>query len=651
MTAPAGTDSRGSSYLPGLDGLRALAVVGVLGYHSDWAWLHGGFLGVSLFFTLSGFLITRLMLVERAATGSIDLRRFWSRRARRLLPAAFAGIALATAVTAAVGTASQRIELPGDAGASLFYVANWRFVLAGTSYAGLYEAPSTLQHMWSLAVEEQLYLVVPLLLAALLTRGRRAARLGVVALVAILAVGAALVASEAARETLYYGSHVRGVELLVGVALALWTAAPDRPAPAIRHLAGPLALAGVVWTWAAWRFADLSLYQGRLLLHAVLVAVVVWSVTTGPSMLTTVLEQRPLTWIGRRSYGIYLYHWPLFLLARQAEVDVSSELLHAAAWVGAFAVAGLSYTLLEQPIRTGRAVRGAARVVPGLVAAPVVCMVLALAVAAGQQPVADPEDAAARLDELESRATQPTTSTTPLTTAPPTASTDGTTPTTTVPGAPLRLAIFGDSIAAANGLGLAEWAVEHPRFDLVPGVATPGCPLVVEGVRWNGESPMSFADGCDWERSWPSTVAEHRPDVAVIATGAMDALPWSLPGEPARLHVGDPPVDERIRQEVEGINQMMRDAGVQVVWLTLPDPVIDNDTAPSLGRINWLTVDAAAEQDDIHVFDMARVVNRWTADKRVRRSDGVHLDPEDSRLLAREELGPWLLEHLDQLSV
>lgn len=634
MTAP-------RPYLPGLDGLRALAVLGVLGYHSGWTWLTGGFLGVSLFLTLSGFLITRLLLIEHAATGAIDLGRFWSRRARRLLPAAFAAVVLAVAVTAAVGTPSQGRDLLGDTVASVLYVANWRFALDPAGYAGLYEAPSALQHLWSLAVEEQLYLLVPLALTPALAAGRRrgSGRRPSGVLVAVLAAASVTVAVIAAGvgqdlDGLYYGTHVRAAELLAGALLALATADRHRPAPAlVRHVGGPVALAVVVWTWTSWRVADEALYRGGLATHALLVAVVLWSVSSGPSALTWLLERRPLLWVGRRSYGTYLYHWPLFVLAQQSALDVPRGVLLAGAWAGALALAAVSHAALEQPIRHGRVLRARPAVAASLLATPAGVVLLA-AVAVTPSPVHDTDATIERLDALASGRTRPGPAEVERAPVDAAAAAEPT-------GPPLRLAIFGDSIAAANGVGLAEWAVDHPAFDLVPGVTIPGCTLVAAGVRWSGEDPIEISDGCDWRRTWPAAVAEHRPDVAVIAIGALDALPWSLPGSSDRLRVGDPAVDRRIAAELDAINAAMADAGVEVIWLTLPAPAGDNGTVPALVRINRMIERSAADGGQ-EVFDMAAVVARWEREG-LHRSDGVHLDAEDSRRLAREHLGPTVL--------
>ncbi len=625
-------------HLPGLDGLRAVAVLGVLGYHSGWTWLPGGFLGVSLFFTLSGFLITRLLIMERGETGRIDLPRFWSRRARRLLPAAFASVGLAIGVTLAVGTASQRHDLEGDVGAALLYVANWRFVLQGSSYAGLFAAPSTLQHMWSLAVEEQMYLVVPLLVGGLLlARGRRVAALVVGILAVAATVGSALAAGSSATETLYYGSHVRGAELLVGVILALAVSAPDRPPPpVVARIAGPLALVAVLWSWTTVHTGDLALFRGGLALHALLVAVVLWAVTGGAGALTRILEWPALVWIGRRSYGIYLYHWPLFILAQQADVGLSRPVALAMAWTGSFVVAAVSFAVLEQPIRTGAVIRDPARARLLVVAVPLVVIVVATATTWNDGAVADPVVAARQLDALTAT-TRPAAA--PATTAP---STDQ--PTVTVPVDPPTFALFGDSIAATAGLGLVRWALDTGSLRPVAGVTAPGCTLVAEGSRWNGDQEIPISDGCDWRKSWPAAVAATRPDYAVIAMGGLDGLPWTLPGVDGRVWVGDAVVDQRLRSEIDQVNDMMIAAGVKPVWLTLPAPVGENGTAEHLARLNQIVEDAASVHPEVHVLDLAHLIDSWPFElDKERRSDGAHLDPDAARMVAETWLGPALL--------
>src|SRR4051812_42501007 len=204
-----------------LDGLRGLAVAGVLAYHCGFGWARGGFLGVSLFFTLSGFLITSLLLAERSEHGRIGLRGFWARRARRLLPAALLALAVIVAFGATVASGSQLRGLRGDVLAALAYVANWRFVLAGTSYGALWSAPSPVQHFWSLAIEEQLYVVLPLAVAGTLAlgRGRRRPLLAVLGAGLGLSVLATFLVHDQLRA--YYGTDVRAGELLIGALLAV----------------------------------------------------------------------------------------------------------------------------------------------------------------------------------------------------------------------------------------------------------------------------------------------------------------------------------------------------------------------------------------------------------------------------------------------
>src|SRR5262245_42605972 len=212
-----------------LDGFRGLAVAAVLLYHAGVPWMPGGFLGVSVFFTLSGFLITRLLLTEHARRGRIDRQWFWTRRFRRLLPASLAGIVLATAYTAAAGTPVQRATFRGDGLAALADVANWWFIHTGTAYGALSAEPSAVQHYWSLAIEEQFYLLFPLVAALVLVRrGGRS--------IFTVALAAAVVASTAwaawgglAPTAAYYATTTRAAELLMGALVAMVISGTGEP--------------------------------------------------------------------------------------------------------------------------------------------------------------------------------------------------------------------------------------------------------------------------------------------------------------------------------------------------------------------------------------------------------------------------------------
>jgi len=647
MTAPAEPAPRRyrrSPHLPGLDGLRGLAVLGVLAFHSEWSWARGGFLGVSLFFTLSGFLIARLLLLELDERRTIDLGRFFSRRARRLLPAAFAAVVLAVAVTVSVGTASQRADVGGDVAASVLYVANWRFLLQGSSYADLFDAASPLQHMWSLAIEEQLYLVVPLLLlGAASLAGRRGVAVVVgVATVALAAVAAAT-SSRVAVDSLYYGTHVRAVELLLGVGLAVATAGGRlRPNRVVTDGGGVVLLVGILASWGLVRSIDAGLFAGPVLGHALATAALIWVVTGGDSVVSPLLSWGPLEWIGRRSYGIYVYHWPLFVYADQRYPSAPTAATLAGAWTATMLLAAASHRFLEQPVRMGAAIRRPA-VARGLaLGMPALLVVVGLSATSAATPAVDVREAAARLDRLA--ATTTTTSTTTTSTSVSGGPTATAAPTTAVPVAPKRLAVFGDSTAATLGLGLVQWAQEEGRFTPVPGSAIPGCSLVVEGSRWSDDTEFAIPDGCEWRERWPALVAEHRPDVVVVSSGALDALPWSLPGVEGRREITDPVVEQRVRAELEAVNDAMSVPGVQVIWLTLPGPVRDSANTARVRRLNELVREAAAGREGIDVIDLGAHVDRWPTDvDEARRRDGVHLDEGPARDLADDFLGPRLL--------
>jgi peptidoglycan/LPS O-acetylase OafA/YrhL len=350
-------------HLPALDGLRALAVASVFAYHADVRWATGGFLGVDVFFVISGFLITAILLAEWREHQWLDVARFWKRRALRLLPAVLLLLVAVWAVVPALAP-EQGGRLRGDIRAALAYVSNWRLIFEHQSYFEAAGRPPLLQHLWSLAVEEQFYVVWPLVLWAGLGLRRRAPRL-FLWILAAAAGSAALMAvlyepgTDPSR--VYYGTDTRAGAILLGAALAcLW--APWRSKATLRlpgrvalAVVGAAALAGLGWCVTnLHQFSD-SLYQGGFLgvaaVATVLVAVLSHPATPGSRLL---LGSRPLVWLGKRSYGIYLFYWPVLMLTRaHYDVPLSGNGLLAFRAGITVALAALSYRFVELPIRSG----------------------------------------------------------------------------------------------------------------------------------------------------------------------------------------------------------------------------------------------------------------------------------------------------------
>ena len=354
-------------YNPALDGIRAFAVVAVLLFHGGV--LTGGYLGVDAFFVLSGFLITSLIVHEVHQHGRLDLKRFWARRARRLLPALFLLLLAVCAYAVVFADRTELHRIRGDALATLFYVANWHAIFAGHGYWDLFQAPSPLEHMWSLAIEEQFYLVWPLLMAglaglAVVAARRRGGSARVAPMVFAVALGAGIAsaawgtilfdAKDSSRA--YLGTDTRVAAILFGAAFAAWTVwrgpVRSRAGRVLLEIAGVVAIAGIAVAWTRLNGQDLLLYRGGLILSGLGVVVVI-AAASHPSRgpIAVALSWKPLVAIGLISYGLYLWHWPLYLVLNETRTGLSGNALLAVRIAASFAVAITSYFLVERPIR------------------------------------------------------------------------------------------------------------------------------------------------------------------------------------------------------------------------------------------------------------------------------------------------------------
>jgi peptidoglycan/LPS O-acetylase OafA/YrhL len=371
-------------HLRGLDGLRAIAVLAVVVYHAGLGGLTGGFLGVEVFFVISGYLITALLLAERRKTGRIDPVAFWLRRGRRLLPALF--VMLGTILAFAVLVLPEELaRLRVDALAAVAYITNWHLIAGDQSYFESIGRPSLFNHLWSLAIEEQFYLVWPLVLGALLLAGRRIA-LGATLLVAVASAAWMALQFDPATDPsrVYYGTDTRLTGLLLGSALAfVWVpsvgAVPSlvpgmsrrqrRKVLAVTASAGRwgsarlgwaldglglVALAGLAGFLAAADAFDPFLYQGGLAVLGLVTVALVASVVHPRGHLGRLLDLAPIRWVGTRSYSIYLWHWPIFALTRPGlDVPLDAATALVARLVLTALAAEVSYRFVEVPVRSG----------------------------------------------------------------------------------------------------------------------------------------------------------------------------------------------------------------------------------------------------------------------------------------------------------
>lgn len=618
-------------HVAALDGLRGVAVIGVLLFHADH--LQGGFLGVDLFFTLSGFLITSLLLVERERTGAISLRRFWGRRLRRLLPALVLVVVAAAVLGPAVLPSGELDRFRTQALATLAYVANWTEVARAGDYFALFEAPTPLDHVWSLAIEEQFYVVWPLLVVAVARLGRPRAAVRFLAMVGICAslVASWWVLRDADGITrAYFGTDTRAASILIGAALATLTVNRARTPGPLERGAGalaPLALVALVASWLVVDGTERWLYGPGFAVHAVLTGVVVAAVSgPAPGTLGRVLASRALVRAGLLSYGLYLWHWPVYVALDEARTGVDGWALTALRLAVSVPLAEISFRLVESPIRNRR-VRLPA---PGAsaLAAMAACALVVVLVVRPPAPAPLP----------------PVPPLTPTTLQ----SVDGPGPAPAEPTEPTvsSVVLVGDSqaftlafLAPAGEMGLR-----------VDNAANLGCGISARDIVVHGDR-VARAERCaPVLAELGQQVDDADADVVAVLAGVWESADQIT--DDGVVPFGDPRWAELIRTDFLAAVQPLA-VDHQVVVLTTPcfapgaqrDEYATEDLDARIAAVNEVFEEAAAELG-ARVVDLAAHLcpdgrPRSEIDGYVVRPDGVHFDEVGARVV-----WPWLAEQL-----
>ena len=652
--------------MPGLDGLRGLAVAAVVLYHAGFDWMVGGFLGVSTFFTLSGFLITGLLMKELDSTGRISLRGFWSRRFRRLLPATLVTLAVVTIVFGfIIGTADQRAALRGDVLSSLFDVANWHFIFSGTSYGALFSAPSPVLHFWSLAIEEQFYLVFPLLLLALWQLAGRDRRF-LAATLAALAIASAMLPTVMGMSTdrAYFGTDARAAELLLGAVLAMivFSGGVHERLQSNRGLQRWIILAAVVmaavqvyWWWTlpqptAW------LYRGGFALYALMTCVIIVAATLPRGGFKSALSWAPLRWLGTRSFAVYLLHWPVYLAVRQLVPDWNRGIQTAIVIAVSLAIAELSFRLLERPIRQGRWPSTARARVVALTGVAVVAVLALLPFRVDES--AKTTDFTSALDSFNSQGagaapdsagpdtTLPDSAPQPLAATPPEAGAttpEAPTSTATAPTPPnqARISTYGDSTGLLMALGLGPYQEAYPSpLAMAGGEVQLGCG-VSRFERRMVEWDEPIEERCKtWPTLWPQSVANQQPDIAMLVTGAWEVPDVVVPGTNTWSALGDPAVDAFVRSEIATAVDLLASQGSMVLLVLYPPyaPWADDGKPEAVSRqadparmavLHQILRDIAAERPGTtRVYDFGASLGPAALADPAIRPDGLHIPEE-----------------------
>ncbi len=648
--------------IPALDGIRAVAVGLVLADHGGIPGVPGGFIGVDVFFVLSGFLITSLLLDELGRTGTIDLPGFWVRRARRLLPALIVMV-MAVVVLRELFPSDAVAAVRDDAVGAFFWVANWVFVFRDTDYFTQGDPPSPLQHTWSLAVEEQYYVVWPLVLLAvavalaLLMRRRdtepklRTVRMVVVG-IAVAGAAASAVASclmvtgdsGAALNRVYFGTDTRAQALLVGAAAAALLVR-DWPVLARygsqirarwgRWIAQILPVIGLTMLGVVAHFATGSapeFRRGLLIVVALAAVFIVAPVALEQrGLVARVLAFPPLVWLGVISYGVYLWHWPIFLALNGERTGLTGMSLFAIRAVATVAVAAMSWWLIEQPVKRWRPVHvPQLRLAGATLATAAVATMVVVPVGitpGGERPAAPNVLAAAAHPEVPVEI-------------------GGT--ARVAPGT-RTVAVFGDSMAWT----MMRYLPPTPGFKFVD-FTTIGCGIARGGpYRSTGETLAQKPECENWPARWSQRISHAKPDVALLIIGRWETVDRVNEGH--WTHVGDAGFDGYIAGELRRAIDILGSTGARVVVTTTPynrrgeqpdGSLYPEDEPDRVDAWNALLRRVVAGRKNASVLDLNEKLcpdGYYTSrvDGIKMRMDGLHPTPD-----AVEWLTPWLTDAL-----
>lgn len=639
--------------------------------------MSGGYLGVSVFFTLSGYLITSLLLTEHQRTGTVNAGAFYTRRARRLLPASLACI-VGVCLMAWAGWFSGVANLRRDALGAALQVFNWVKLASGESYADLMAAQAGLKkpldHYWSLAIEEQFYWIWPLAFIGLLAFARRRqirVLTIVAAITALSAVAAPIIAQVWGPNAAYWSTPARISEILAGALVACWL--HGRPVPGGVAPLAPIALGALAVACVIFPDGHGPAYEGALPLIAALSAALIIGLQA-PGPVRSVLSTRPLVALGKVSYGVYLYHWPVFVLIDRKAWDVPVGASFAVKCLLTLVISIASYYVLEKPIRLATWMPPRRTLVAAIAGTAAAC-VIAIAVLPATTKYYGVDAAAAERAAFDTGPVAPLVTAAPDISAPAAATTTPTVPTTSgevagadttmppattstqlaVPSRPVRILVVGDSTAEATGAGLVQWAALNPQYAQVTVGTGPGCGLVLGGYLElsTGQRDVDAVCGMYVRELIPAKVAELQPDVVVVMSTVWDVQDRRLTKEGPLLPPTDPAVQQAMTASLGAFTDSLFAAGApRVVWLKAPTPLPslaggeDIQTQPARHSALRRTIETVGfSRPLVRVVDLAA----WLATQpvgadRAARVDGVHWSSEASLLIATEFLGPVIVK-------